>query len=84
MGGGTDTKIRAQKKDHGEENSPTAPAGTRTHDLSVYPNISSSSHKGRFIQKRFKQNSSVQLSKTVSKQKNYSAEDVPCIYTHAS
>ena len=32
MGGGTDTEIRAQKADPGEENSP---AGTRTCDLSI-------------------------------------------------
>ena len=30
-----DTEIRAQKVDTGEENSPTAPAGTQTHDLSI-------------------------------------------------
>ena len=36
MGGGTDTEIRdSQKVDTGEENSPAAPAGTRTRDLSI-------------------------------------------------
>ena len=33
---GTDTEIRsAQIVDHGEENSPAAPAGIRTRDLSI-------------------------------------------------
>ena len=33
--GGTDTEVEsAQKVDPGEENSPAAPAGTRTRDLS--------------------------------------------------